>query len=166
MPTFGLQEAWAAISNRTYIWNYVVDFAAYVLPIPNYYVIAPNIRYFVEHGVVGLYEEGDGHGPASDLDALKAHVDVLSLISTRFAHFVSFICILYHPDGRSLFFMYSVFYIIRMVDLFLSFTLLTFARKLWCQIAPPPPYKGVPPRRCDLPSSPQWQVASRISSEN
>ena len=67
-------DAWSAISNRTFIWNYVTNFGAYVQPFPNYYVLAPNIRYFVSHGVTGLYEEGNGHGPGSDLDALKAYV--------------------------------------------------------------------------------------------
>jgi hypothetical protein len=34
----------------------------------------PNIRSFVDHGVTGMFEEGNGHGPGSDLDALKAYV--------------------------------------------------------------------------------------------
>eukprot|EP01051_Picozoa_sp_SAG22_P002267 SAG22_NODE_100_length_20558_cov_10.189305_2_plen_201_part_00 len=65
-------DAWAAISNRTYVWDYVVNFGAYVQPFPNYYVLGPNIRYYLAHGVRGIYEEGNGHGPGSDLDALKA----------------------------------------------------------------------------------------------
>ena len=52
----------------------ITNFHNYVTPFPNYYVLGPNIKYFVEHGVVGLYEEGNGHGPGSDLDALKAYV--------------------------------------------------------------------------------------------
>ena len=47
---------------------------AYVKPFPNYYVLGANIRYLVDHGVVGLYEEGNGHGPGSDLDVFKAYV--------------------------------------------------------------------------------------------
>jgi uncharacterized membrane protein len=43
-------NAWAAISNRTYIWDYVTNFAAYVQPFPNYYVLGPNIRYYLAHG--------------------------------------------------------------------------------------------------------------------
>ena len=78
-------DAWAAISNRTYIWDCehsqprhtaetarpiaaadpalpadVVNFQAYVQPFPNYYVLAPNIRYYLDHGVRGMYEEGNG----------------------------------------------------------------------------------------------------------
>ena len=38
----------------------VVNFQAYVQPFPNYYVLAPNIRYYLDHGVRGMYEEGNG----------------------------------------------------------------------------------------------------------
>jgi hypothetical protein len=65
---------WGRISRRTWIWNYVTNFGAYVKPFPNYYVLSANIRYLVSHGVVGLYEEGNGHGPGGDLDAFKAYV--------------------------------------------------------------------------------------------
>ena len=80
-------DAWAAISNRTYIWDCepasthiaetveaaadpplpadVVNFQAYVQPFPNYYVLAPNIRYYLDHGVRGMYEEGNGEQQSS-----------------------------------------------------------------------------------------------------
>lgn len=81
-------NAWAAISNRTYIWcvpdnarasvvarvvtatghsstvylplsrNYVTAFDAYIQPFPNWYVLGPNIQYFAAHGVRGIFEEG------------------------------------------------------------------------------------------------------------
>jgi hypothetical protein len=84
-----------------------VNFQAYVQPFPNYYVLGPNIRYYLAHGVRsvfpsfsaifnrkmqkmplfscilirnegktvrGMYEEGNGHGPGSDLDAMKAYL--------------------------------------------------------------------------------------------
>ena len=41
----------------------VVNFQAYVQPFPNYYVLAPNIRYYLDHGVRGMYEEGNGEQP-------------------------------------------------------------------------------------------------------
>lgn len=51
-------EDWARVSDRTYIWDYNTDFANYWLPFPNYWVLQPNIKYFVEHGVKGIFEEG------------------------------------------------------------------------------------------------------------
>ena len=47
---------WNKISNRLYIWDYVVDFHAWLMPWPNYYVLAPNIRFFAAHGVKGIFE--------------------------------------------------------------------------------------------------------------
>ena len=43
----------------------VVNFQAYVQPFPNYYVLAPNIRYYLDHGVRGMYEEGNGEQQSS-----------------------------------------------------------------------------------------------------
>ena len=51
-------DDWAAISNRTYIWNYVTSFGSYIQPFPNWYVLGPNIKYFADHGVRGIFEEG------------------------------------------------------------------------------------------------------------
>ena len=78
------QDSWAAISNRTYIWNYVTNFGNYLQPFPNWYVdtvgppaplseggyctehcsppryvLGPNIQYFAAHGVRGMLEEGE-----------------------------------------------------------------------------------------------------------
>ena len=51
-------DDWAAISNRTYIWNYVTSFGSYIQPFPDWYVLGPNIKYFADHGVRGIFEEG------------------------------------------------------------------------------------------------------------
>ena len=45
-----------------------------VQPFPNYYSIGADIRYYLAHGVRGMYQEGNGHGPGSDLDALKSYI--------------------------------------------------------------------------------------------
>ena len=50
-------EAWAKISNRTYIWNYVTNFRHYVAPFPNWEVLVANVRYFAAHGVKGVFED-------------------------------------------------------------------------------------------------------------
>ncbi len=47
---------WNKISDRLYIWDYVVDFHAWLMPWPNYNVLAPNIRFFASHGVKGIFE--------------------------------------------------------------------------------------------------------------
>ena len=44
------------------------------MPFPNWYVLGPNIQYFHEHGVKGLFEEGDDSGKGSDMEGLKVRV--------------------------------------------------------------------------------------------
>ena len=67
-------EAWAAISNRTYIWNYVTNFASYLQPFPNWWVVGKNVQYFAGRGVAGLFEEGSYTSPGGDMEVLKDYV--------------------------------------------------------------------------------------------
>ena len=39
------------------------DFGNYVMTFPNYYVVGPNVAFFAQHGVKGIFEEG----PPSDI---------------------------------------------------------------------------------------------------
>ncbi|EGD82397.1 hypothetical protein PTSG_03040 [Salpingoeca rosetta] len=65
---------WSAISQRLYIWNYVTNFAAFLAPFPNWRVIGANIRFFLAHGVRGIFEEGAYCGPGGDMDELKDYL--------------------------------------------------------------------------------------------
>ena len=51
--------AWNKICNRIYIWDYVTNFRYYVPTFPNFDVIRKNMRFFAEHGVKGMYPEGN-----------------------------------------------------------------------------------------------------------
>ena len=66
-------KEWSAISNNIKIWDYVVQFKNYMDPFPNFHVLQPNIKMFVDHGVKSLFEQGSG-GSKSDLHELKAYV--------------------------------------------------------------------------------------------
>jgi hypothetical protein len=50
-------RAWAKVCDRLYIWDYVVNFHHYVMPFPNFHVLADNIRFFIENNVKGVFEE-------------------------------------------------------------------------------------------------------------
>jgi len=68
-------EGWSKISDRLYIWDYVTDFSHYILPFPNLYVLKPNIQFFVNHGVKGIFEEGNySGGGKGELAELRAYV--------------------------------------------------------------------------------------------
>ncbi|MEO2003827.1 MAG: DUF4838 domain-containing protein [Candidatus Poribacteria bacterium] len=65
---------WSKICNRVYIWDYTTDFRHYVQPHPNYYVLGDNIRFFVEHGVKGVFEQGAYQSYGSEMAEMRAWV--------------------------------------------------------------------------------------------
>jgi len=68
-------EGWSKISNRLYIWDYVTDFSHYIMPFPNLYVLKPNIQFFVNHGVKGIFEEGNySGGGGGEFAELRAYL--------------------------------------------------------------------------------------------
>jgi len=66
-------EAWSRIAPKLYVWDYVTNFANYVMPFPNLYVLKPNIEFFIKHKVRGIFEEGNyspgGNGEFAELRA-------------------------------------------------------------------------------------------------
>lgn len=62
---------WSKLTDNLYIWDYVTNFAHYLMPFPNIYSLKPNIRFFIRHHVKGIFEEGNyspgGHGEFAKL---------------------------------------------------------------------------------------------------
>ena len=58
-------EDWNGICDRIYIWDYVTCFSYYVETFPNFEVLRENMRFFAEHGVKGMYPEGNYNSPQS-----------------------------------------------------------------------------------------------------
>jgi len=62
---------WSKLTDNLYIWDYVTNFAHYLMPFPNIYSLKPNIRFFIRHHVKGIFEEGNyspgGHGEFAEL---------------------------------------------------------------------------------------------------
>ena len=52
-------EAWGKVAKQLYIWDYIANFHGYFLPHPNDHVLADNLRYVIEHGAIGVFEQGD-----------------------------------------------------------------------------------------------------------
>lgn len=66
---------WAKITDRLYVWDYTTDFSHYLLPFPNLDAIGPNVRTFAEHGVRGLFEQGNySPGGGGECSELRAYV--------------------------------------------------------------------------------------------
>ncbi|MCB9208903.1 MAG: DUF4838 domain-containing protein [Ignavibacteriales bacterium] len=66
-------KEWSALTDNIKIWDYVVQFSCYTNPFPNFHVLQPNIKLFVDHGVKSLFEQGSGNS-WSDMHELKAYV--------------------------------------------------------------------------------------------
>ena len=69
-------RSWFNLTQRIYVWNYVADFGNYLQSFPDYFSLGPNIKYFADHGVRGLFEEGPGIsvGDGTDMEELKDYV--------------------------------------------------------------------------------------------
>jgi hypothetical protein len=65
---------WSKVSKRLYVWDYVTNFANYQWPQPNVFVLGPNVRTFVSHGVRGIFEQGSYTSLGGDMALLKAWV--------------------------------------------------------------------------------------------
>jgi len=55
-------NAWNKKTDNLFIWDYVTNFSHYVQPFPNLRSLKPNIRFFIDHGVKGLFEQGNYNG--------------------------------------------------------------------------------------------------------
>ena len=58
--TPGFQEAlkgWQAIGANMVIWDYPIDYHNYIKPLPNMPLVAPNMRFYAEHGASGIFQQ-------------------------------------------------------------------------------------------------------------
>ena len=60
--------------NRIYIWDYVTNFAHYVQPHPNLRVLGPNIKFFADNNVKGIFEQGAFQSGGAEMAELRAWV--------------------------------------------------------------------------------------------
>ena len=67
-------DSWSKIAARLYVWDYTTNFSHYVQPHPNYSVLAPNIRLFVDRNVRGIFEQGAYQSWGSEMAELRAWV--------------------------------------------------------------------------------------------
>ncbi len=67
-------EDWNRLSKRLYIWDYTTNFAHYVQPHPNWFVLGPNLRFFHNHGAKGVFEQGAYQSSGSEMSEMRAWV--------------------------------------------------------------------------------------------
>lgn len=66
---------WNEICNRLYVWDYTTNFAQYLCPIANFYSLQPNMKFFRDHGVKGVFEQGMyQNGESGEFGELRSYV--------------------------------------------------------------------------------------------
>ena len=67
--------AWQPVASLLYVWDYTPNFANYQQPFPNFDALQPNVQFFVQHGVKGLFEQGNySSGGFGEMGPLRAYV--------------------------------------------------------------------------------------------
>ena len=65
---------WSKICNRLYIWDYTTNFKHYIMPHPNLRVLGPNVKFFADHSVKGIFEQGAYTSNGAEMAELRAWV--------------------------------------------------------------------------------------------
>jgi hypothetical protein len=65
-------QDWSKSCQRLYVWDYVTDFANYLIPHPNWFALGPNLRLFQKYNVQGVFEEGAYQGSGAEMAELRA----------------------------------------------------------------------------------------------
>ncbi len=67
-------EEWSAICNNIYIWDYTTNYSYYLATFPNFHVLRENMKFFADHNVKGVYEQGNASGPSGEFGELRAYL--------------------------------------------------------------------------------------------
>jgi len=65
---------WSSMCKDIWVWNYNTNFRYYDLPFPNLRVIGPNVRYFLENSVKGVFMQANGNGTSGELSNLRNYL--------------------------------------------------------------------------------------------
>ena len=65
-------RGWSSIAPHLFIWDYIVDYAQYVAPWPNFQVLAPNIRAFRDNKAIGIFEEAEYQSLGAEFEEMKS----------------------------------------------------------------------------------------------
>ncbi len=58
---------WSKLTDRLYVWDYVICFHHFLLPFPNLDVIQPNVKFYVDNGSRGVFYQGARSGEMKEL---------------------------------------------------------------------------------------------------
>lgn len=67
-------KGWSKLARHLYVFDYVTDFNAYQMPLPNVDLLQSDMRYYRDCGFRWVTAEGPYHGTGGDLQELKAYL--------------------------------------------------------------------------------------------
>ena len=67
-------EDWSKICDNLYIWDYTTNYSYYLATFPNFHVLRENMKFFAQHNVKGVYEQGNASGPSGEFGELRAYL--------------------------------------------------------------------------------------------
>lgn len=66
-------KGWSAITPNIFIWDYTTQFTNYLAPFPDYGNLQPNLQFFADNGVKGVFSQGSGE-TFSDMAAYNSYI--------------------------------------------------------------------------------------------
>ena len=67
-------QAWSKICAHLYVWHYIVDFAHYYTPFPNFRALAADMRFYQGLGVEGVFAQAMSyHGGGGEFSLLRGY---------------------------------------------------------------------------------------------
>ncbi len=67
-------QDWSNTHKRMWIWDYVINYAHTIMPFPNLYSLKPNINFYINNGVTGIYEEADYYTKGGEMAELRTWI--------------------------------------------------------------------------------------------
>lgn len=67
-------KGWSEICSKLYIWDYTNNYLVYLAIFPNFHVFSPNMRFFAENNVQGVFEEGKASSKSGEFGEAKAYI--------------------------------------------------------------------------------------------
>ncbi len=65
---------WSAIAPHLYIWDYVVNFGHYLLPLPNFATLQPKIKTFQQNKSIGIMEQAAYQSRGGEFAELRSYL--------------------------------------------------------------------------------------------
>lgn len=67
-------KEWTELTDKVFIWDYIVNYRNNMGPFPNIHVLGPNLKLFSDNHVIGVFEEAQGGTYGNAFEEMKSWV--------------------------------------------------------------------------------------------